>query len=80
MLLGVLALVRFAVLAPNDRLGIRRMLRDLVPDFALDEGGEAPRRQTPASGSRDAEALAEGQAAAGGAHRLSPHGVPRLES
>ncbi len=74
------SLVRFAVLAPNDRLGIRKMLRDLVPDFALDEGGEAPRRKTPAPGARGAAELSEGQAGSGGAHRMSPHGLPRLES
>jgi len=62
------SLVRFAVLAPDDRVGIRKMMRDLVPDFALDGAEQAPPRRV--SGEA-ASAPAAAQAAA--ARRLSPH-------
>jgi FlaA1/EpsC-like NDP-sugar epimerase len=41
--------IRFAMLAPDDHEGIRRMLRDLVPDFALQDARSDPRlRPSPA--------------------------------
>jgi FlaA1/EpsC-like NDP-sugar epimerase len=67
------SLVRFAMLSPNDRNGIRKLLRDLVPDFALDGSSEAPRRQTPP---QVVEAPLSASAASA---RITPRGRPRVE-
>jgi FlaA1/EpsC-like NDP-sugar epimerase len=64
------SLVRFAMLSPNDRLGIRKMLRDIVPDFALD-GMEPPRRNS------DPQAES-GQHAAKPARRATPQPGARV--
>jgi FlaA1/EpsC-like NDP-sugar epimerase len=37
------SLVRFAMLAPDDHAGIRKLLRDLVPDFALEDARTSPK-------------------------------------
>ncbi|MEA3244971.1 MAG: nucleoside-diphosphate sugar epimerase/dehydratase [Gemmatimonadota bacterium] len=44
------ALVRFAMLSPDDHAGIRKMLRGLVPDYALEDARTAPFRPSPAPG------------------------------
>jgi FlaA1/EpsC-like NDP-sugar epimerase len=41
------ALIRFAMLSPGDHAGIRKMMRDLVPDYALEDARTAPHRPSP---------------------------------
>lgn len=71
------SLVRFSALAPNDHVGIRKMLRDLVPDFSLDESTEAQRPLAVAG--VGSGALSVDVSVASHPRRLSPHGFPRAE-
>ena len=73
------SLVRFAVLAPDDRLGIRKMLRELVPDFALDGAADAVRRQTPPAAAGETATAAGSQVAVSSIRRQTPRGRPRIE-
>jgi FlaA1/EpsC-like NDP-sugar epimerase len=62
------SLVRFAVMAPDDRTGIRKMLRDLVPDFVHEDDLAAAHR-----------AAEEAPVAPVHVARLSPRGITRAE-
>jgi FlaA1/EpsC-like NDP-sugar epimerase len=75
------SLVRFAALAPNDRVGIRKMLRELVPDFALDDNVESARKLAALQGESGlGHAASDRQIAGSASLRLSPHGIQRHES